>query len=64
VSKRIRDGVYESPPCQRCDRTSFDGVQIWSNLTMFWRGGLNGVQNPTLCFDCIQAIKQFAETKA
>jgi hypothetical protein len=61
MTLRIRDGVYEGPPCQRCGRTNFDGATTVSNLTMFWRGGIGGINNPTLCRDCIEAIHSFAE---
>lgn len=55
--------VYEGPPCQRCGQTDMDGAETISNLTTFWRGGLNGVQNPTLCRACIEDIRTFAELR-
>jgi hypothetical protein len=54
--------VWHGPPCQRCARSTHDGVVVISNLTTFWNTGIGGVRNPTLCRDCIEDIRVFANT--
>jgi len=56
-------GTYHGPPCDRCGRSDHHGADLHGNLTMFWRGGLRGNDHPTLCSECIDDIRKFAETQ-
>lgn len=57
-----KDGRHWIMVCMRCGATADDDADVVGNLTTFWHGTTYGVNNPAFCRQCIDDIRQFAET--